>query len=172
MAPSVVWQADSGYEAARISRLWSKRIPDRYPLGVIKASHEADVVQAVKLAAEIGCRVAVRSGGHSWAAASVRDQSLLVDLENLRGIEYDDETGVVVVSASTTSAQLTDFLLPKRRMFAGGHCPDVAMGGFLLQGGIGWNARVRFRQSRGNKTLTCLSRDGAGLASRSLPSTL
>ena len=25
-------------------------------------------------------------------------------------------------------------------MFAGGHCPDVAVGGFLLQGGVGWNA--------------------------------
>ena len=28
-------------------------------------------------------------------------------------------------------------------MFPGGHCPDVGLGGFLLQGGMGWNCRVR-----------------------------
>ena len=26
--------------------------------------------------------------------------------------------------------------------FAGGHCPDVGLGGFLLQGGMGWNCKV------------------------------
>jgi FAD/FMN-containing dehydrogenase len=26
-------------------------------------------------------------------------------------------------------------------MFAGGHCPDVGLGGFLLQGGMGWNCK-------------------------------
>jgi FAD/FMN-containing dehydrogenase len=27
-------------------------------------------------------------------------------------------------------------------MFPGGHCPDVGLGGFVLQGGMGWNCKV------------------------------
>jgi hypothetical protein len=30
---------------------------------------------------------------------------------------------------------------------AGGHCPTVGIGGFLLQGGMGWNCRGLFCSS-------------------------
>jgi len=39
----------------------------------------------------------------------------------------------------TTSGDLDVFLLLKGSIFAGGHCPNVGLGGFLLQGGVGWN---------------------------------
>ncbi|MEK7253673.1 MAG: FAD-binding protein, partial [Bacteroidota bacterium] len=37
--------------------------------------------------------------------------------------------------------ELNPFLKRKGRFFNGGHCPTVGIGGFLLQGGQGWNAR-------------------------------
>ena len=37
--------------------------------------------------------------------------------------------------------QLTPFLAGRGRMFTGGHCASVGLGGFLLQGGQGWNSR-------------------------------
>ena len=38
-------------------------------------------------------------------------------------------------------AELAPYLDARGRFFPGGHCPTVGIGGFLLQGGQGWNAR-------------------------------
>lgn len=139
----IVWSSPSPeYEEARVGRVFNLRRPYRYPLAVVKASEEAHVIEAVKLAIEKGCRVAVRSGGHSWPVLSLRDDSILVDFGNYHETDFDEESGIVRVSPSTTSGDLSAYLLPRGRMFAGGHCPDVGLGGFLLQGGVGWNARV------------------------------
>ena len=37
---------------------------------------------------------------------------------------------------------LNGLLLQHGFMFPGGHCPDVGLGGFLLQGGMGWNCKA------------------------------
>jgi hypothetical protein len=63
---------------------------------------------------------------------------------------------------------LNTFLAEKGVMFAGGHCPDVGLGGFLLQGGRGWNCKVGIPISAGlDIYLTVANRIGAGLASPS-----
>jgi FAD/FMN-containing dehydrogenase len=38
--------------------------------------------------------------------------------------------------------ELAPALNARGRMFPGGHCPSVGLGGFLLQGGQGWNCRT------------------------------
>lgn len=105
------------------------------PTAVVHAACVAHVRDAVELAARLRCRVSVRSGGHSWAAWSVRHDAVLVDLEGLRELKYDSRTKIVSCSPSATGEMLNGFLRGQGRMFAGGHCPDVGLGGFLLQGG-------------------------------------
>jgi FAD/FMN-containing dehydrogenase len=143
--------------------VFNQRRPNRFPLAAVNVSEEAHVVEAVKLALEKGCRVSVRSGGHSWAGWSVRDNAILVDFGNYHEMILDEETGVVRVSPSTTSGDLNAFLLPKGRMFAGGHCPDVGFGGFLLQGGMGWNARVTTEFGASFRRLLTLAGLGLGM---------
>lgn len=139
----IIWRAAGhAYESARVEPLFNMCRPNRHPLAIVNASEEDHVVQAVKLAIEKSSRISIRSSGHSWAAWSIRDNAILVDLKNYYEMSLDEGTGIVRVSPSTTSGELNAFLLPKGRMFAGGHCPDVAIGGFLLQGGMGWNTRV------------------------------
>jgi FAD/FMN-containing dehydrogenase len=144
---SVIWRDDPKYEEARVGRVFNHRRPDRYPNGVVEATCVDDVVNAVKLAKEMNLRVSVRSGGHSWAAWSVRDNAILVDLGKLKCMEMDESTNIVRVSPSTTGRILNSFLATKGKMFGGGHCPDVGLGGFLLQGGMGWNCRVSLLQT-------------------------
>jgi FAD/FMN-containing dehydrogenase len=48
---------------------------------------------------------------------------------------------IATVSPSTTGKMLNEVLSPHGLMFNGGHCPDVGVGGFLLQGGQGWCCR-------------------------------
>ncbi|KAI2814201.1 CAZyme family AA7 [Aspergillus niger] len=138
-----VWTlGDSVYEEARVGRVFNHRRPQRFPLAVVKATSTSDIIKAVKLAAEKKCRVAIRSGGHSWAAWSVRDESILIDLGNYKHLEVDAENRIAKATPSMTGKELNGTLIKEYGlMFPGGHCPDVGLGGFLLQGGMGWNCR-------------------------------
>jgi len=135
------WRGDDGYEQERVGRVFNGRKPDRYPAAILKAAHEEDVIAGVRLARERGLKVSVRSGGHSWAAWSVRDDALLIDLAGMREISLDIGISTVRVSPAVTGGELNPFLAQYGLMFPGGHCPTVGLGGFLLQGGMGWNCR-------------------------------
>jgi FAD/FMN-containing dehydrogenase len=133
---------EPGFEEARVDRVFNRRLTDRQPAAVVRPTTEAEVVDAVRLARQRGWQVAVRSGGHSWAQWSVRSDALVIDLGDLHELEHDEETGIVRASPSTRGgAELAPYLAERGRLFVGGHCPTVGIGGFLLQGGQGWNAR-------------------------------
>lgn len=141
----IVWRDSADpkdYEEARVGRVFNQRRPQRFPIAVVLAETDSHVLQAVQLANKLDCRVSVRSGGHSWAAWSVRDNAVLIELGKLKHISVDKEAMIASVSPSTTGQMLNDALSAEGLMFCGGHCPDVGLGGFLLQGGMGWNCRV------------------------------
>lgn len=138
----LVLPSDSDWEDARVGRVFNGRRPDRQPDAVLVAASVEDVQRGVRLAKENGWTVAVRSGGHAWAGWSVREGGLLIDLAALRDIELDESTGIVVAGPATKGGdELSPFLEERGRFFNGGHCPSVGIGGFLLQGGQGWNQR-------------------------------
>lgn len=142
----IIWRESSdkeNYENARIGRVFNQRRPTRYPIAVVEAQSEGHIVDAVRLAKNLQCKVSVRSGGHSWAAWSVRDNAILIDMGKWSYMALDEEAGIVSVSPSTTGRMLNGYLSEHGYMFPGGHCPDVGLGGFLLQGGMGWNCKVR-----------------------------
>ncbi len=135
-------RGQDGYEQARVGRVFNRRRPDRYPAAVLLAADAGAVADGVRLAAERGWAVSVRAGGHSWAAWSVRDDTLLIDLGNLNTIAYDESTGIATAGPAVRGGlELAPFLAERGRSFPGGHCPSVGIGGFLLQGGQGWNSR-------------------------------
>lgn len=130
------------YERARTEALFNARHPARYPAAVLEAASEADVVAGVRLARDRGWNVAARSGGHAWAGWSVRDDALLIDLAGLRELSLDVESMTATASPSTRGGQeLSPFLRRHGVVFPGGHCSTVGIGGYLLQGGQGWNSR-------------------------------
>jgi len=144
----IIWRDKASpeeYERARVGRVFNHRRPKRYPIAVVEAESIEHIVETVRLAKEQNCRISIRSGGHSWAVWSVRDEAILLDLGNMKHISVDDDKMIATVSPSTTGTMLNGVLADKGYMFAGGHCPDVGLGGFLLQGGMGWNCRVRRR---------------------------
>lgn len=134
---------DDDFEEACLGRVFNARRPaDRRPAAVLEAVTEQDVVEGVRLALERGWQVAVRSGGHSWASWSVRRDALLIDLGGFREMTYDAGTGIATATPSVKGGdELNPYLSEFGRFFNGGHCPSVGIGGFLLQGGQGWNAR-------------------------------
>ncbi len=138
----LIRRGDPGFAGAAVSRIFNARRPARLPAAVLRAADAADVAAGVRLARAEGLKVAVRSGGHSWAAWSLRDDTLLIDLAALTGLRYEEETGIVTAGPAVRGGlDLDPFLAAHDRFFSGGHCPTVGIGGFLLQGGMGWNCR-------------------------------
>jgi hypothetical protein len=135
-------RGDAEFPDAAVSRIFNQRRPSTRPAAVLRAVGTADVAAGVRLAEAEGLRVVIRAGGHSWAAWSLRDDMLLIDLAAFTRMSYDDDTGIVTAGPAIRGGlDLDPFLAARGRFFAGGHCPTVGLGGFLLQGGMGWNCR-------------------------------
>lgn len=142
----ILWD-DDGERAAYDDACWAKvfnarRPKHRRPRAVAKARSEGDVLTAVTLAIQLNLRVAVKSGGHSFEAWSIQDDSIMVDLGDYKAINVNCTGRTVTATPSVTGMELNDALACEGLFFPGGHCPDVGLGGFLLQGGMGWNCAV------------------------------
>jgi FAD/FMN-containing dehydrogenase len=134
-----LWRGDADYEAARRRMVWNQRIPDRFPEVIVTATSDADVIEAVKLARSRGLRISVRAGGHSWIATSLRDGGMLIDLSQLNGVTVEAASRMATVQPAIKNTEVVAALEQHGLAFPAGHCPTVAVGGYLLAGGQGWN---------------------------------
>ncbi|MGZ8801580.1 MAG: FAD-binding oxidoreductase [Mycobacterium sp.] len=136
------FRGDDGYEQARSQTVWNARTPQRYPEVVVQAVDVGDVVAAVRYAQRRDLRIGVRSGGHSWAGNHVRDGGVLLDVSRLDRCTIDAEAGVAVAGPGIGGSVLAARLSEQKLFFPAGHCKGVCIGGYLLQGGYGWNSRI------------------------------
>ncbi len=135
----VINREDDQYEAWRNSMVWHLRKPDRYPDTIMRARSEQDVSAAVKYATDNGLKVSARSSGHNSTGAALRDGGLLIDLALLRDIEINAGNKTAQVQPGLWSEQLIREAGKQGLAFPAAHCPTVALGGYLLGGGVGWN---------------------------------
>jgi FAD/FMN-containing dehydrogenase len=138
----VLARGDAGYEEARRASVWHGRVPDRFPELLVQAASEQDVLSAVRHAANRSMKVSVRSGGHSWNAAHLRDGGMQIDVSRLDAVTVDKESMTATAGPGRPGHELCEMLVEKRLFFPSGHCRGVALGGYLLQGGYGWNSRI------------------------------
>lgn len=126
---------DPGYDDAR---LVFNTMHDRRPGLIGKASGTADVVDAVKLAAEHQLLLAVRAGGHNVAMHSLVDAGLVIDLTSMNAVRVDAARRVAYVQGGATwgdvdrETQLYGLATP------GGVVTTTGVAGLTLGGGIGW----------------------------------
>lgn len=128
------------YDRARAEAIWNKRLERRHsPDAIIRCTDAGEVAQAIRLAGREQVPVALRGSGHSYIAAPLRDDGLLLDLGGLDFIEIDPATRTARVGPGTRGGDLIHALARHGLAFPIGHCSTVALGGYLLSGGIGWN---------------------------------
>ena len=139
---SMFWRDDAGYEEARRGAVANGRKPDRFPDVIVRPRSDGDVVAAVRLAKKRSLKIGVRSGGHSWAASFLRDGGMLLDLSQMRGFSVDADAQTATVQPALKGSDFNRALLKNGLFFPSGHCMPVSLGGFLLQGGFGWNSRL------------------------------
>jgi FAD/FMN-containing dehydrogenase len=123
--------------ATRVS--WNRLLPERRPEVIVMAGSQADVVATLGFARDLGHKVAVRGGGHSWCASSLRQGGVLLDLSHMRSLEIDVARATASIGPAVQGAELIQRTAAHGLAFPVAHCPTVPMSGFLLNGGNGLN---------------------------------
>ncbi|WP_214201405.1 FAD-binding oxidoreductase [Novosphingobium profundi] len=137
-----VWKGDADYEIARAAAAYKVNLPERYPALIVLAESERDVVGAVRFAREHGHKVTVRSGGHSWSSAHIRDDVVMIDMSRLQTVEIDAEARTLWTNPGVLGSEINMQLEPHGLLVPTAHHPSPGIGGFCMNGGFGWNSRV------------------------------
>jgi FAD/FMN-containing dehydrogenase len=136
------FRGEAGYETARVDTVWNGLVPARFPDVIVQAHDADDVVSALRYARAHGHRVGVCSGGRSWVANHLRDGGLLLDVSRLDHCNVDPERMTADVGPGKIASVFATELDGQSLFFPAGHCEGICLGGYLLQGGYGWNSRA------------------------------
>lgn len=99
----VLEPGDPGFEEAR--SLWNMRF-DRRPDLIAQCSGSGDVAAAIEFARSREMQLTVKGGGHSYAAHSVAEGGLLIDLGTMRSIDVDVDAKTVTIGPGVTCGML------------------------------------------------------------------
>src|SRR5271169_334376 len=132
----------NGYETARRETVWNGLLPARFPDVIVQAHDTDDVVAAIRYARANGHHVGVCSGGRSWAASHLRDGGLLLDVSRLDRCTVEPDRMTADVGPGKVASIFAAELDAQGLFFPAGHCEGIRLGGYLLQGGYGWNSSV------------------------------
>ncbi|MGC2719850.1 MAG: FAD-binding oxidoreductase [Candidatus Acidiferrales bacterium] len=141
LGDKLIAKGSAGYASARETLIWNRRLSDaRAPDAIVRATSAGDVQTAIAYANANRLRVTLCGSGHSFHAAALRDSGLLIDVSQLKGIDIDAATRRASVQPGAKGGALAAALERHDLAFPVGHCSGVALSGYLLNGGIGWNA--------------------------------
>jgi FAD/FMN-containing dehydrogenase len=129
---------DRGYDAART--VWNAMI-DRRPALVARCAGAADVIAAVKFAAEHGLLVSVKGGGHGVAGTAVADGGLMIDLSPMNGIEVDVSRRTARAGGGAIWGEFDRETQAHGLATTGGIVPTTGIAGLTLGGGLGYLMR-------------------------------
>jgi FAD/FMN-containing dehydrogenase len=116
---------------------------DRRPAVIIRPTNADEVARVVRLAAETGLELAVRSGGHSVAGHSVVEGGIVLDLADMRAIDIDVANRTAWAQTGLTAGAYTSAAGTYGLATGFGDTGSVGIGGITLGGGIGYLARKR-----------------------------
>ncbi len=137
-AGHVIEQDHHDFDTARAG--WNGMI-DRKPDLIARCSSAEDVSAAVRHAARHGLHAVARCGGHSVSGASLRENSILIDLGGLKEIDVDPEARVARVGGGALLGELDAATQVHGLAVTAGVEPETGVGGLTLGGGIGFLAR-------------------------------
>lgn len=134
----LVRPGDTGYEKAALPN--NLHFRDIRPQGVAYCRTPEMVADVLNWARDHDMPFAIRGGGHSYSGYS-SSHDLVIDMREMRVIDYDPTTAQVRVEAGALNGQIYSALNKAGRMITHGRCPSVGAAGYLLGGGIGFNMR-------------------------------
>lgn len=137
----VLQPGDPAFEPTVLATLFNKREQGRRPAIYVRPTDEDDIRTTLRYAQNSGLKVSICSGGHSWSANHLRNGGLLIDMELFNTFEINREAMTATAGPGVGGSILLGALFKAGLFFPAGHCRGVCIGGYLLQGGFGWNGR-------------------------------
>lgn len=135
----VVLPQDADFEAA--CALWNMRF-DRRPDVIVQCASPRDVSLAVVHARDHDLALSVKGGGHSYAALTIADAGLLIDLSKMADISVDAANATVTVGPGVTCADLDAATQAHGLAVPTPTVSSVAVTGAALGGGGGYLSRA------------------------------
>lgn len=130
--------SDEGYDEARA--IWNARF-DRRPAVIARCESAADVQAAVNFARSRQLQLSVKGGGHAFAANTVGEGGLLIDLSPMKGIEIDPEAKTAQLEPGLKWGEVDPVAQEQGLAPVGGTVSTVGIAGFILGGGSGYLSR-------------------------------
>ena len=137
----VIERTDEDFENVVMGSLFNKIDPGKRPVKVVEAKSVQDIIETIKYAKSHGKKLTVCSGGHSWSANHLRDNSILIMMKHFNQFEVNVNEKTATAGPGVGGSELMLELYKHDLFFPAGHCKGVCIGGYLLQGGYGWNGR-------------------------------
>ncbi|WP_436495652.1 FAD-binding oxidoreductase [Actinokineospora sp. HUAS TT18] len=135
---SLVTRDDEGFEEARA--VFNSAILTS-PLAIARCASVEDVRRSLRYARDAGLPLAVRSGGHSVAGASLVADGLVIDMRGLNSVTVDPAARTATVGGGAIWAEFDRACQPHALAATGGRVSTTGVGGLTLGGGSGWFER-------------------------------
>ncbi len=157
VAGRVVHPSDPDWDEAR--RGFDLTV-DLRPAAVVFPRDETDVVAIVAYAGAHGLRIAPLFTGHNAGPLGAMDDTILVNVRELRSIAIDPVTERVRVGAGVRWGDVVPRLSELGLAALHGSSPLVGIAGYSLGGGMGWLARRHGLQSNSVTAIELITADG------------
>ncbi len=138
VAGQVLEPGDGAFDEARA--LWNTRF-DRRPDLVVRCKSSSDVKASIDYARENELQLSVKGGGHSYAANSVADGGLLIDLSLMKAVRVDADARTVTVEGGVTCAEMDAATQEYGLATPTATVSSVGVIGAALGGGAGYLSR-------------------------------
>ncbi len=114
---------------------------DRHPAAIVRVKDASDIARVVSLARESGLELAIKSGGHSLAGHSVSEGGIVLDLSEMKNLEFDTEGRTAWAQTGLTAGEYTAAVGAHGLATGFGDTGSVGIGGITLGGGVGFLVR-------------------------------
>ncbi|HEY7631483.1 MAG TPA: FAD-binding oxidoreductase [Thermoleophilaceae bacterium] len=111
---------------------------DKRPALITCCRGPADVIEAIRFAAEEGLELAVRGGGHNVSGRALSEGGLVVDLSLMRGVDVDARARTARVQGGALWTDVNREAAVHGLAVTGGAVSTTGVGGYTLGGGLGW----------------------------------
>jgi FAD/FMN-containing dehydrogenase len=135
---TVLTSDDAAYEDAR--QIFNSMI-DRRPAVIAQCESAEDVAAAIAFGRERDLELAIRSGGHSVAGASLTDGGLVIDMRRMNEVTVDPDARTATAQGGATWGAFDAATQPYNLMATGGRVSTTGVAGLALGGGSGWLER-------------------------------
>lgn len=137
----VIERTNKDFDSIAMGTLFNKIHPGRMPDAIVEPTSVQDIIATIKYAQARKKKVTVCSGGHSWSANHLRNDSILIKMSKFDSYEINAKEMTARAGPAVGGSTLLSALYKQKLFFPAGHCKGVCIGGYLLQGGYGWNGR-------------------------------